>query len=219
VPGQLLPGPGGLRSCHPGRPLQRARSLLPDAGRLRAVLPEIDSPDREAGRRYVVRGDDPRLGLEHAHPRCLQLRPVNRGPRGSSDSPPLAPHFAVQAAYAPPASGRGPPGPPPGLTAQSCSVNEPQVWRTHFLSSPASDPWPHSASVRQIWTFWAPMHDVKHDVVPWTPVAGKFPQHTAPPAQSAASLQLTFVAADGQLPFGATHVCVPPASAAFSMQQ
>ena len=38
-------------------------------------------------------------------------------------------HFAVQPAYAPPASGGGPPGPgpPTALTAQSCRVNDPQV--------------------------------------------------------------------------------------------
>jgi hypothetical protein len=88
------------------------------------------------------------------------------------------------------------------------------------LSAPASDDPPHSSSVRQIWTFWAePAQDARHDVVPWTPSAGKFPQHTAPPAQSAASLQPIFVAPGEQVPFGATHVCVPPPSAAFSTQQ
>jgi hypothetical protein len=75
-------------------------------------------------------------------------------------------HLAVQPEYAPPASGGGPPGPPKEATAQSCRVNEPQVWRMHFLSAPASDLVPHSSSVRQIWTFCIAEHDAMHDVVP-----------------------------------------------------
>jgi len=61
-------------------------------------------------------------------------------------------YWAVQPGYAPVggAASAGAPGPPNPITAQSCMLTPPQVWRTHFLRAAASESAPHSPSVRQI---------------------------------------------------------------------